>query len=81
MWWRGLAPLKSDMQFVPQALVREAQSRNVIVLDDEPLVAGLDCSRGGKDATVMRFRRGMDARSIPPVLEDVFIALSEQNEV
>ncbi len=65
VWVQGLAPLKDDMQFIAQALVKGAQSRDAAALDDDPLIAGLDCSRGGKDATVMRFRRGRDARSIP----------------
>ena len=36
-------------------------------MPDEPLVCGLDLSRGGADDTVFRFRRGTDARSIPEV--------------
>ena len=31
------------------------------------MVVGLDVARGGKANSVFRFRRGMDARSIPPI--------------
>lgn len=64
---RGLAPRAGDAQFIGQDAVFEAQRRQVVVLPDEPLVAGLDVSRGGADECVIRFRRGPDARSIPPV--------------
>jgi hypothetical protein len=64
---RGLAPRASDAQFISQDLVFEAQRREVIPLSDEPLVAGLDVARGGADECVIRFRRGPDARSIPPI--------------
>ncbi|WP_147157016.1 hypothetical protein [Reyranella soli] len=32
-----------------------------------PLVMGVDIARHGADQTVIRFRRGLDARSIPAV--------------
>jgi hypothetical protein len=37
------------------------------VLDNEPLVAGVDLAWGGEDFNVVRFRRGRDGRSIPPI--------------
>ncbi len=64
---RGLAPRASDAQFIDQERVLEAQKRQVVVLDDEPLVAGCDMAWGGEDDNVVRFRRGRDARSIPPI--------------
>lgn len=64
---RGLPPAASDLQFIDSATVRAAQQRPLAVLPDEPLVAGLDLARGGHDECVLRFRRGMDARSIPPI--------------
>jgi hypothetical protein len=39
----------------------------VVLLGDEPLVAGCDLAWGGSDFNVIRFRRGMDARTIPPI--------------
>lgn len=64
---RGLPPRASDSQFIGTQMVADAQRRDVAVLADEPLVAGLDLSRGGHDECVIRFRRGADARSIPPI--------------
>jgi hypothetical protein len=64
---RGLPPRASDLQFIGQQLVSDAQTRNVSPLPDEPLIAGLDLARGGSDECVIRFRRGPDARSIPPI--------------
>ena len=63
----GLPPNASDAQFIGNALVNAAQRAQVQVLPDEPLVAGLDVARGGADECVIRFRRGKDARSIPPI--------------
>ncbi len=64
---RGLPPNASDAQFIDQLRVTEAQKRQVIVLPDEPLVVGCDLAWGGGDDNVIRFRRGRDARSIPPI--------------
>jgi hypothetical protein len=63
----GLPPRASDTQFIPQDLVAAAMKREAQPLSDEPLVVGVDISRGGMDNTVIRFRRGPDAASIPPV--------------
>jgi len=65
---RGLPPAASDLQFIDSMRVYEAQRREVHVLPDEPLLAGLDIARGGNDNNVIRFRRGMDARSIPAII-------------
>jgi len=64
---RGLPPRASDAQFIDQQRVLDAQGRAVVVLPDEPLVAGADLAWGGEDDNVIRFRRGHDARSIPPI--------------
>src|ERR1051326_3840900 len=64
---RGLPPAASDLQFIALGLVAEAQKRGAALRAGEPLVAGLDLARGGADECVLRFRRGMDARSIPPI--------------
>lgn len=64
---RGLAPAASDLQFISTALVQAAQLRPPHVFPDDPLVCGLDVARGGVDNNVFRFRRGMDARSIPSI--------------
>jgi hypothetical protein len=65
---RGLPPRASDLQFIDQDRVWAAQRRPApIVLPDEPLIAGVDVSDGGSAWNVVRFRRGLDARSIPPI--------------
>lgn len=65
---RGLPPRASELQFIDQTRVWDAQRRpDPLVLPDEPLVAGLDVSGGGAAWNVVRFRRGLDARSIPPI--------------
>jgi helicase-like protein len=64
---RGLPPRASDAQFIPSDIVREAMARRPQGLADDPLVVGVDISRGG-DETIARFRKGVDAYSIPPIV-------------
>ena len=64
---RGLPPRASDAQFIDQERIVGAQKRQVVVLPDEPLLAGADLAWGGGDDNVVRFRRGADARGIPPI--------------
>jgi hypothetical protein len=64
---RGVPPKAEDAQFIDSGRVLDAQKRQVLVLDDEPLVAGCDLAWGGHDSNVIRFRRGRDARSIPAI--------------
>lgn len=64
---RGLPPRASDAQFIDMQRILDAQKREVVVLPDEPLVAGCDLAWGGADDNVIRFRRGNDAKSIPPI--------------
>ena len=64
---RGLPPRAESAQFIDQDLIDNAQRRHVTVIQDEPLVAGVDFAWGGADDNVVRFRCGYDARSIPPI--------------
>jgi hypothetical protein len=66
---RGVFPHASSMQFIPSELVEAAMSqhRDPTVSIADPLVMGVDVARFGDDASVIRFRRGRDARSIPPI--------------
>jgi hypothetical protein len=64
---RGLPPNAAELQYIDAERVRAAQTRSVVELLDTPLVAGCDLAWGGADDNVIRFRRGMDARSIPPI--------------
>jgi len=64
----GLPPKASELQYIDQQRVWDAQKRALpAVFADEPLVAGVDVSDGGSAWNVIRFRRGLDARSIPPI--------------
>lgn len=65
--WLGLYPLAGEGKFIDLDLVHKAQSAILPTFNDDPLVAGVDLSWGGSDDTVVRFRKGLDARSIPPV--------------
>ena len=52
----------------PGGVVADAVLRELERYDDyAALLMGVDPARFGDDATVIRFRRGRDARSIPPV--------------
>src|SRR5262245_9884803 len=64
---RGVAPRAGDFQFIDHERVWEAQRRQVSTFPDDPLIAGFDVSGGGAAWNVIAFRRGLDARSIPPI--------------
>jgi hypothetical protein len=63
----GLAPRASALQFIGQELVDGARRREHRPLLDEPLVVGYDAANGGMARHMFVFRRGLDAKSIPPV--------------
>jgi hypothetical protein len=66
---RGEFPQQGDRQFISRAVVAEACTRQLDRSDDNaPLAIGVDPARFGDDHTVICFRRGRDARSIPPVV-------------
>lgn len=64
----GLPPNASDAQYIGSKLVRDAASRKPSNIGDESLIVGLDIARGGSDNCVFWFRKGTDARSIPPII-------------
>ena len=64
----GLPPRASSLQFISQQLVDDARKREHRPLPDEPLVAGFDAANGGSAKFVIAFRRGLDAKSIPPIM-------------
>ena len=63
----GKAPLAAAGQFIDAGRIMEAQRRTPQYMPDDPLIVGLDVSRGGGADTVFRFRRGLDAATIPAV--------------
>lgn len=62
---RGMWPRASSMQFIPGDLVDEAMSREPACHIFEPLIIGVDVARYGDDQSVIAFRRGRDACTIP----------------
>jgi len=64
---RGLPPKADELQYIDLDRIRTAQSRPVWTPRQEPLIAGVDVSGGGAAWNVIRFRRGLDARSIRPI--------------
>ncbi len=64
----GLPPEASELQYIDWGRIRAAIARETpVVFDDEPLIAGVDFSGGGNAWNVVRFRRGLDGRALPPV--------------
>lgn len=64
----GQFPSQGTRQFISNQLVQTAQTRTVEPDLGAPLIMGVDVARYGDDSTVIRFRQGRDARSIPPVI-------------
>lgn len=65
--WLGLFPLAGGGKFIDLELVNRAQMSRGQALSTDALVAGVDFAWGGSDDNVIRFRKGLDARSIPPI--------------
>ena len=63
---KGVFPRAGTMQFIDSERVAGRRSR-AVQGSDGALVMGVDIARQGEDQTVIRFRRGLDARSIPAV--------------
>lgn len=64
---RGLPPRAASGQYIDLETIQQAQTRTVRTLPDDALVAGVDFAWGGADDNVVRFRKGFDARTIPPI--------------
>lgn len=64
---RGVFPRAGSMQFIDGERIDGARQRPLVPDPDAPLVVGVDIARHGADLSVIYFRRGLDARSIPPV--------------
>lgn len=64
---RGMFPRASDLQLIPTDWVAAAMKREAVYGLSDALVCGIDIARGGADSNVIRFRRGMDARTIPAI--------------
>src|SRR5690606_10077196 len=61
---RGEFPAASMDQFIPADLVAAARKREAVAFPGEPLIMGVDIGRQG-DPSIIAYRRGRDARSVP----------------
>lgn len=61
----GQFPNAGANQFIPASAVVSAQQNEIIPDIGAPLVIGVDVGRFGDDPSVLAFRQGRDARSIP----------------
>ena len=64
--WLGEFPSAGSNQLISGELIRNAQLVEFTSQDHEPLIMAVDVARFGNNKSVVRFRRGRDARSIPP---------------
>ncbi|MBY0317935.1 MAG: terminase [Reyranella sp.] len=65
---RGQFPRAGTMQFIDSERVEQALTRELVEDPMAPLIMGIDIARSlSGDKSVIRFRRGLDARSIPAV--------------
>lgn len=65
--YRGLYPVSGDAQYIGQDLIINAQKAIPRSKPDDPLIGAVDFAWGGSDDNVIRFRKGFDAKSIPPI--------------
>jgi hypothetical protein len=63
----GLAPRASELQYIDKERVDLARVRAQPHLPADPLVAGFDVSGDGSAWNVIRFRRGLNGRVLPPI--------------
>lgn len=64
---KGEFPRQGDRQFISREIVEAAQTRPLEKDGHAPIIMGVDVARFGDDSTVIRFRQGRDARTIPPL--------------
>lgn len=63
--WLGEFPVAGISQLIDSETIRSAQSRDAQSQHWEPLIMSVDVARFGQNASVIGFRRGKDARTIP----------------
>jgi hypothetical protein len=65
--WLGEFPAAGVNQLISAELVRNAMVREAQAQPWEALIMAVDVARYGSNKSVIRFRRGKDARTIPPI--------------
>jgi hypothetical protein len=63
---KGEFPRTGSNQFIGRDVVAKAVERDLIADSGAALLMGVDVARFGDDESVIRFRQGRDARTIPP---------------
>jgi phage terminase large subunit len=63
----GKFPSASPLAFISSAVIEGAVRREATANITDPLIIGVDVARFGDDKTVIRFRKGRDARTIAPI--------------
>lgn len=63
----GEFPSASTSQLIPLDTIEYARTREVQSYHYEPLIMGVDVARFGANESVIQFRRGKDARTIPAI--------------
>jgi hypothetical protein len=63
----GAFPRTGETRFIDGQRVDDAVARPLVEDPTAALIMGVDIARQGEDQSVIRFRRGLDARSIPAV--------------
>lgn len=64
---RGVFPRASSMQFIGGDIADEAAARVAKAMEFDPFIIGVDVARFGDDQSIIQFRKGRDAKSIPPI--------------
>jgi hypothetical protein len=78
---KGQFPRTGSNQFIGREAVADAAVRHVTPDNADPLLMGVDVARFGDDESVIRFRRGRDARTIKPVKFKGLNTMELSNEV
>lgn len=65
---KGQFPNAGDKQLIPMSHILGARDREPTLDPGAPLLMGIDVARSGKDSSVIAFRRGDDAKSIPWII-------------
>lgn len=61
----GAFPRRGEMEFFNVAEINEAMAREVTASPHDPLALGVDVARYGSNNSVIFFRKGRDARTLP----------------
>jgi len=78
---KGEFPRTGSNQFIGRDAADKAATRELTEDGGAPLLVGVDVARFGDDESVIRFRRGRDARTIPPFKFKGFNTMELSNEV